>query len=449
MNNRRDLTTGRIETKLLAFAWPIMLMNLLQAVYNLADMIIVGQFVGSTGMSAVSVGGQVTHLVLCVCNGLSNGGSAYIGQLVGAKKNEDARKVVGTLLTFLLVLAVLFTVGVIALLHPLLRGLNVPPESYTETARYLTICMSGTIFVYMYNAVGAALRGIGESLWPMIFVIITTTENVLLDLLFVGVFHWGASGAALATILCQATSMTLVILYTKHRTDLFDFKRSSFRIHRDKLGQLMRVGLPQAIQYVCTNISFLLVSSLINSYGVVASAAAGATNKISTFVTLPGTACMSAIVTMTAQNLPGKQYKRIIRGMLTGMALSFSIAMMFFVICQVAPGSMYALFTPEEAVVAVGSTYLRIYALTFVVEVIMFCLFGVLTGSGHTEVSMLNAIFSAFAVRYVLAHVLSAYTPLGFNGIAVAYSAAPMVGILVALFFIGTGRWKKSAIRVE
>lgn len=448
MKDRRDLTTGNISMKLIRFAIPLVLMQLLQAVYNLVDMIIVGQFVGSAGMSAVNIGGQVTHLVLALSNGLSNGGSAYIGQLYGAKRREEAKAVVSTQVTFLLSLALVITLGVIIFLNPLLRALNTPAESFGETRAYLIICIVGTVFVYMDNSLNAALRGIGESLNPLLYVSITTVENILLDLLFVGVFKWSAAGAALATVISQATAMCFAAVYVKRHTDLFDFKLRSFRIVPERLKELIKIGLPQAIQYVSTNISFLFISSLINSYGVSASAAAGAANKIWTFGTRPGAACMSAMVSVTAQNHPSRSFKRIMKGMFTALAVSLAFAAVFFVLCQAVPEFMYGLFTSDPLVAEVGVGYLRIYAISFFVEVIMFCMFGVLTGSGYTNVTMACSIISAFGIRYVMALVLSQYTSMGFNGIALAYSCAPLLGIAVCIYFLLSGRWKKSRIKI-
>lgn len=448
MNDRRDLTTGSITKKLIAFTLPLIAINLLQAVYNIVDMIIVGQFVGSAGMSAVSIGGQVTHLVLAICNGLSNGGSAYIGQLFGSKRGSEAKSVVGTLLSFLLLVSIIFTVGIIALRMPLLDALNTPAESLAQTRDYLTVCMLGTVFIYVYNALSAALRGIGESLNPMLYVIITTVENIILDLLFVAVFKWGAAGAAAATVISQFTSMCLVISYTKKHTQLFDFKLSSFKIHSKKLKQIIKIGLPQAIQFTATNISFLFISALINSYGVSASAAAGAANKLWTFGTLPGMSCMSALVTMTSQNLPSGNYRRIIKGMFCSIGISVAIAGIFFALCQITPSGMYSLFTSDASVSEAGIDYLRIYSISFFDEVIMFCMFGVLTGAGYTTVTMACSIISAFGVRYALAYVLSKYTVLGFSGIALAYSCAPLVGICAGSIFLISGRWKTSRIKL-
>ncbi len=449
MSDRKDLTSGSVWKKLSLFALPIVAMNLLQAIYSIVDMIIVGQFIGSVGMSAVSIGGQVTVLVLVACSGVVNGCAVYVGNLSGLRRYKDMVAYVGSMLSFLLIVAVGFTVLIIVFCDPLLRALNTPAESFADTKSYLIICMLGTVFVYGYGLLGAALRGTGESVKPLIYVIITTIENIVLDLLFVAVLKMGSAGAAIATIISQATSCVLVAVYVARHTPLFDFKLSSFRIHKDKLSAQLAIGMPQAIQYVCTNISFLFISSLVNSYGIAASAAAGAANKLSSFGTMPGIACMTAIVTLTAQNYPRKNYKRIMEGMVCGLTLSLAVSIIFVLLCQFIPHVMYGLFTSDTSVLDVGIDYLKYFSLSFVFETIMFCMFGVITGSGYTRATMISSIFSAFAVRYLVAWLLSQYTALGFNGIALGYACSPIVGIAVCLFFFITGKWKRSRLELE
>lgn len=446
MNNRNDLTTGSVVKKLVLFALPIVGMNLLQAVYNIVDMIIIGQFADSAGMSAVSIGGQLTALVLTVCSGLSNGCSVFLARLFGAKQEEKMKDYVGTTLSFLTVFALFLTVGVILLRVPILHWMNTPPESFRQTEIYLIICMLGTVFVYSYGVLSAALRGIGESFHPLIYVIITTVENLILDLLFVAVFRWGVAGAAAATVISQATSMFLVILFIKRRTPLFDFKPASFRIYPEKLRQLLAMGLPQCFQYISTNLSFLAISALVNAYGVAASAAAGAASKIGTFGMMVGLSFMSALVTLTGQNHPTKQFGRILRGMACGMVISVGVSGVFCLLCQIDPAGMYALFTGDPTVALAGTDYLRMYSLCFMGEVFMFCMNGVLTGAGYTTVTMISSISMAVGVRYVAALLLSKYTVLGFSGIALAYSISPILGIAIAAYFLISGRWKTPRI---
>lgn len=447
-NDRRDLTTGSVGKKLLQFSMPIMAVMTLQAIYNIVDMIIVGQFSGSSGMAAISNGGQVIHLLLVIINGFSNGGAVVIGQLYGSGKMDDAKKVVGSFVSFCILLALSLSLTVIILRVNILSALQTPEESYAETLSYLTICASGTVFIYVYNAFNSALRGIGESVVPMVIIAITTIENVILDLVFVAVFDFGVAGAAWATVISQATSMVLIIIYICRKTKLFSPKISSLRIYKDKLLTTLRVGLPQAVQFSFTAVSFLMILALVNNYGYIASAAAGAVNKISGFGVIPGQALMSGIITMTAQNLPRGNDKRIIQGWRRAEVIAFAASAVIVLICQIFPARIYSIFTSEAAVAEIGITYLRIYSLCLFIENFMFCIFGVLTGSGHTMVTFACSAFSSIGVRYALAFVLSNYTAMGFNGIALAYSGSPLVGAIIGGLFLISGRWKRSSVRL-
>ncbi len=443
----KDLTTGSVAGKLYRFALPIIFTNLLQAIYNVVDMIIVGRFLGSPGMTAVTVGGQITMIVFVIINAYSNAESVLVGQLVGAGNEKEIPKVVNSTLIFALIIGAILMVGIIGLSNPLLHGMNVPEEAFAGTRSYLIIYIAGTFFVYIYNVLYGLLRGIGESMAPMVFAIISTIVNVVLDILFVGVFPLGAGGAALATILSQALSMILMILFVRRKVTVFRFSRKEFRIVKERLGQLIKVGLPQMCQFVLTNISFVLISALINNYGVEASAAAGASNRIYNFVILIGQAMMAAIITLTAQNLPNKNYKRIRQGLGYGVLLTTMIGVILWIFCQVFPAQLLGAFTTEQAVINIGVPFMRILVFAFLLENIMFCFFGILTGAGYTHITMICALSSAFLVRFAFSYVLSLNTPLGFNGIALAYVLAPCLALSIAGLYTLSGRWKRPRIR--
>lgn len=448
MNSKHDLTTGKVRTRLLAFAFPIFLVNILQALYNMVDLAIVGHYVGPAGMAAVNNGGQVTNMVLMVCLGLANGCTVLTGQLYGSGKAKEIRRLTGSFLSFLILAALILTAASVLFMNPLLALLNTPAESLGETRSYLLICMCGTVFVYAFNALSASLRGIGISFILMIISIITTAENFLLDLLFVGVFDLRSAGAAAATVTSQLTALVLAAVYIRRKTQLFDFSLSSFRIDKSKLKAALRIGFPQSLQFTCTTVSFLCIAALINSYGVDAAAAASVTLKVGNFGLISGTSFMSALMTLTAQNHPGRQYKRILQGMFWGMFFSLLISGTAFILCRVIPGPIYGLFTDSAAVTALGIPFLKWYSICFFDEVIMFCMFGVLTGAGYTRVTMLCSIFSAFGVRYAAALLLSTYTAMGFNGIAFAYVLSPLVGLSISLYFLISGKWKYSKVRI-
>ncbi len=445
----RDLTTGPVAKKLYRFALPIIFTNLLQAIYNVVDMIIVGQFLGSTGMAAVSVGGQITMIVLVVILAYSNAEAVLVGQMSGAGNKQGIVRVTNSMLIFAVIVSLCLSVVIIACSGPLIHGLNVEIRAFAATRHYLMVYMCGTVFVYIYNGLYGMLRGLGESTAPMIFAIISTIVNLGLDVWFVGFTPLGTAGAALATVLSQILSVVMMIVFIRKKITVFSFSRAELRIDKESLGQLLKVGLPQMCQFVLTNISFILIGALINDYGVESAAAAGAANKIYNFGILPGQAIMAAIITMTAQNIPIKNYKRIYRGVGAGMILTLIIGGILMALCQFLPGPLLGLFTKEAEVIVIGIPFMRILVWAFVLENIMFCFFGLLTGAGYTHITMICALTTAFAVRFAFAHILTRFSPLGFDGIALSYVLAPILAIAIAGLFTLSGRWKQPRLKVN
>ncbi len=445
----KNLTEGPVARKLYFFALPIICTNLLQAVYSLVDMIIVGRVLGSVGITSVNVGGQVVLVVFMAINAYANAEAVLVGQLIGADNKKEISKVVNTVLVFSLILATILIVGIIAFSTPLLHLMNVPEEAFESTRTYMIVYMCGTYFVYIYNALYGLLRGLGNSTTPMIFAAVSTGTNILLDYLFVAVMHLGTGGAAFATILSQALGMILMIVYVQRKVSVYHFQLKQLRIARNWLRESLRVGLPQMFQFCLSGISFLMISALINSYGVVAAAAVGAVNKIYTFAVLPGQAMMASILTMTAQNLPGKNYVRIRRGLCFGVLLSGLIGLAVFALCQIFPGQILSVFTSETDVIDMGIYFMHVFIWCVLVENVMFCFNGHLTGAGYTHITMTAALISAFLIRFGFAYLLSRATPLGFIGIAYAYIIAPSFQLAVGFFFSLSGRWKKPRVRLQ
>jgi len=445
----KNLTEGPVARKLYRFALPIICTNLLQAVYNLVDMLIVGRVLGSAGITSVNVGGQIVMVVFSIINAYAIAEAVLVGQLIGAKNEKEISRVVNTMLLFSLLIATGLIICLIGFSGPLLHAMNVPEEAFAGTRTYLIVYMCGTYFVYIYNILYGLLRGIGNSTAPMVFACISTGVNILLDVLFVVVLRLGTGGAAFATILSQALSMILMIWFVQKRVSVYHFLLKELRIAKNWLRESLRVGLPQICQFVLTNVSFLLISALINSYGVNASAAVGAINKIYTFAVLPGQAMMAALVTMTAQNLPGKNYVRIRKGLGFGILLSALIGFGVWTVCQLFPGQLLSAFTSEAGVIETGIPFMRIFIWCVLVENVMFCFNGQLTGAGYTQITMAASLISAFAVRFGFAYLLSQLTPLGFNGIAYAYIIGPAFQLAVGGLFVLSGRWKKPRVRLQ
>lgn len=283
----QDFTFGSIPNKLLAFAMPIFFANVLQACYNLADMAVVGHFVGSAGLSAISSAAMLCFIINSICTGVTMGGSVLVAQFKGANNGEAVRQTVGTLFSVSFISALAVTAAGYLLYGPVLRAMNLPVQALPHAEQYMAVICGGTAFVFGYNAVCSVLRGLGDSNGPLVFVAIASVLNVGLDFLLVGACSMGTAGAALATVLSQGASFGIAVLFFRKRGKVFDFRLRSFRIYKDKCTAILKIGLPSAVQMMVLNLSYLLVTGMLNVYGVTVSAAAGVGLKINSFAVMP------------------------------------------------------------------------------------------------------------------------------------------------------------------
>ena len=251
----KDLSKGNVVKQLILFAVPFLVSNIIQSCYNVADMLIVGNFSGTVSMSGVNIGGQVTFILTNIVVGLCTGGTVLIAQYLGAQKREEMRRAVATLMTTLICAAVIITVISLLLKTQILGWVRTPEESFEEASRYLTVTLTGIIFIFGYNVLSAVMRGMGDSKRPFYFVLIACVTNIFLDLVLVAGLGWGAFGAAVATVFSQALSMILCIIYMVRNGFVFDFRPSSFRIYKHELEMIFKIGTPAAIQNGVTSFS--------------------------------------------------------------------------------------------------------------------------------------------------------------------------------------------------
>ena len=332
-----DMTSGNVTKLLLKFAFPLFVSNALQAVYNIVDMIVVGQYIGGAGMSAVSIGGDVLHLLTFIAMGFSSAGQVLIARDVGSKRLEQVQKTIGTMFTFLLSISVLVSVVCYFIRFDILRWINTPAESYQFTMDYTVTCIAGLFFIYGYNIISAILRGMGDSRRPFLFIAIAALLNIVLDIVFVAGCGMEVFGAALATVISQAGSfiISLVYLYRRKESFGFDFKLKSFRIDPAALKPLVALGVPMAIQSAAINLSKIVLMSWINLFGVVYSALAGVYNKINVMINIVSSSFTTAGSTMVGQNLGAKQYERVSKVMKTvgTCTILVSTIFTFLIVC--------------------------------------------------------------------------------------------------------------------
>ena len=442
----KNLTEGSVVKQLILFALPFMLSNLIQSLYNVADMLIVGRFCGPVGISGVNIGGQVTFLMTNLVIGLSVGGTVVIAQFLGCGDRKAVRECIGTLLTSLIAAAVLMTTVMLLVSDQILKLIQTPAESFAQARSYLDITIMGTVFIFGYNALSAVMRGMGDSRHPLMFVGVACVTNIVLDLLLVGPLGMRAQGAALATIASQALSMILCIVYMKKNDFIFDFKLSSFRFYGSRLKMLLRVGIPTSVQNVITNLSFLFITSLVNTFGVDASAAVGAIGKFNSFAILPAIAMSSSISAMAAQNLGAGRPDRAEKTMRTGMVMAIVMSWTMFALAQLFPEQILRLFADDPKMAELGIPYLRTFSFDYLIVPITFCLNGLNIGAGHTTFSLVNTCMSALFFRIPFAYIFGIALGFGLPGIGLGAPAASLAAMCVALWFNLTGRWKKQVV---
>lgn len=428
---KTNLTDGSIVKTLFLFAIPFLIANILQSLYGAVDLFVVGKYCSSESVAAVSTGTQVTQIITRLVSGLTLGSTILIGKYMGQKNLVRVRQTIGTTLSVFALTAVLLTVGMIAFRDPLLNLLQTPKESFDLTAQYVTICSLGNIFICGYNAISALLRGYGDSTRPMIFVGIACFLNIVLDIVFVKYGHMGVSGTALATVLSQAFSMILSIIYLKKSHFLFDFKPSSFRITGTVAKELAFVGIPISFQEMMVRISFLYLMTVMNKCGVFAASVVGISSKYDVFAMLSATSMANALAAITAQNIGAGKPERARKSLWYGMSFALFVSFLFWIWAQFNPASMIRVFSSDENIIAVGIPFFRSCSYDYILVAIVFCLNGYLNGRQKTVWTMISCSAGALLLRIPMVYFFGKYfsSDLGMLG-----KIAPIVSGIMALY---------------
>ena len=442
----RDLTTGPVASRLLRFAFPLFLSNALQAVYNLVDMIVVGNYIGKAGLSAVSIGGDILHLLTFVAMGFCSAGQVIIARSVGAGRIDDVKKTIGTMFSFLLGASVVIAAFCYCLRVSVLRWLNTPAASAAYTMDYMVTCICGLVFIYGYNIVSAILRGMGDSKRPFVFIAVAAVLNTVLDILFVRFLGLAVFGAALATVIGQGTSFlaALVYLYRNRESFGFDFRPVSFLIDKATLLRLLALGIPMAIQSAAISFSKIILTSWINLFDVTYSALAGIFNKINVMSGVISQSFTTAGSTMAGQNLAAGKTKRVnmllllILGIGTGLAALASLAMWIW------PAAVYSIFTSDAEVLALTGVLTLPVIVNFFGAATRSVSFTLINGSSRPKLNLAVAIIDGVFARIGLAALLGFALKLDCFGFWMGDSLAGFMPFLIGSIFYLTGRWKES-----
>ena len=419
--------------------------NALQVLYSTIDMIIVGEYVGTPGLSAVSQSSQIVNFATMVCLGLSNAGQVLVSQAFGAGKKKEMNDIIGTMFTVLTIFAAILSVIIISINGWIMDVMNMPPESYDMAIDYLIICTGGLIFTAGYNMVSAVLRGMGDSKRPFLFIGIASAINLVLDLLFTGVLGWGVAGAAWATIIGQAGAFIFSIFYLyRHKESFgFDFKRESFRMQKKYVCMIVSLGTPMAIQMGCLNLSMLFVNALINDIGVVESATFGAGVKIDDIINKISQGIQYAAMPIISQNIAAGEQKRAKRTVYWAWIYS-AILTVFFMILYVCFGKqLFMMFSDDPLVHEQCSIFISAILWMFPAFAIVRGSGGFVQGIGNAKLSMLLALLDGVVLRIGLSYLFGIYLGWGFYGFVLGYGLAPYGFAIPSMIYFFSPVWQK------
>lgn len=439
-----NLTEGKILPTLLIFAIPIVLTNIVQQLYSMVDLAVIGQYVGNVGSVAVNTGGEMADLVSPIAMGFATAGQIYIAQLMGSKQDEKAKRTIGTLLTFTFILSFALMAVAVFFCKPILNLLNCPQDALTQSIIYMVITAIGYPFIFGYNSVCGVLRGMGESKKPLIFILVAATVNIFLDLLLVAVFKMEAAGTAIATVASQLGSFLAAFYFLWKRRDRFDFelKLRYFKIEPQILKVLVKLGIPQVFRSMMVRVGMLWVNSTANSYGLVVSATNGVGNKLQKFLEVFISGVDTASASMIGQNLGAKKIERAGKTTLVTASCCVVCAAVSSMICLFVPHVVFGIFTQDSAVIELGSTFLRIFTIHFFASAITGSFQAMVTGSGFVEMGFILGLLDGVICKIGLSLLFINVFQMGYQGLWFGVACSRIINGMICIGYFLSGKWK-------
>lgn len=439
--DKRDLTEGPVWKVILRFAFPLLIGNVLQQAYNLTDSIIVGQFLGKEALAAVSASYFIYYFVISLVIGIGSGTTVVISQLYGAKQYAKVQLAFSSFFIFMLVAGIALSIAGIIFAEPLFRMTRTPEEVIPQAVSYFRIYIGGTFLFVTFNSIISILRGVGESIRPMVFILITTVLNVLLDLLFILVLHWGIEGAARATVLAQGIGMCIALVYVNNTHPLFSIKKKDMLFDSRLFRESLRIGLPTSVQQCAIAIGLVALLGIVNQFGTDTLTAYGAAGKIDTLITQAILTLSGALAAFCGQNIGARRWKRVQQGVRFTMLANIAIGLVTFLTVWLFGNELMLIFTDDTNVIAIGKEYLLIISGFFAIHGALNVLNGALRGAGSTLFPMITSLLCLWIFRIPLAYGFSAW--FGRVGIWWAIGFSITIGLVATLIYYKKGRWRK------
>ncbi|HGH0439789.1 TPA: MATE family efflux transporter [Clostridioides difficile] len=440
----KDLTTGHEGKSIFFFAMPMLIGSLFQQLYNTADSIIVGRFIGKEAMAAVSGANPIMFLLVAALMGVSLGFSILVSQFYGSGDLKKVKATIDTTYILLFIGSILISILGIVFGGPMLKLMNTPESVFAQSKLYLTIIFSGILFSAGYNSVSAILRGLGDSVTPLYFLIIATILNIVLDLTFIVVLRMGVEGVALATIMAQAVSFIISIIYLNKKHEVLKFKIKGIVYDNKIFKDGLRLGLPSGVQQMLFSIGNMVLQFLVNSYGTSAMAAFGAGLRIENFISLPIMNLGSAVSTFVAQNIGAGENERVKKGIRESIKMTLVLAVTVIALILLFRENLIALFNTDKDVIKIGSSYLFIIGPFFLFIGTSFVLSSAMKGAGDSMFALISSIVSLWLGRLPASYMLSKF--FGTDGIWMGIPFGWTLGLIVTVIYYKKGHWKTKAI---
>ncbi len=445
VNDKADFTQGSILQKLIYFMLPVLGALALQAAYGAVDLLVVGRFGSTSGLSAVSTGSQILNLVTFVVTQTAMGITVLIARYLGEKRPHLIGAVIGGATVVFLIISVILFVVMVFFARPISVLMQAPEEAVTLTASYVRICGSGIFFIVAYNLLSAIFRGLGDSKSPLLFVLVACICNIFGDLLLVAGFHMDASGAALATVFAQAVSVVCAIVMLFKKDLPFAFHKSDFRLN-EQCPRFLSIGLPLALQEFLTQVSFLALCAFVNRLGLEASSGYGVACKVVNFAMLIPSSLMQSMASFVSQNIGAGNPKRAKKAMFTGIGVGLVVGCLVFTLVLLKGDLLAGIFTTDPAVIQNGFDYLKGFAPEAIVTAVLFSMVGYFNGNEKTLWVMIQGLIQTLLVRLPLAYYMSNLPDANLTKIGLSAPVSTTVGIVLNVgFYLYLSRKSKGA----
>ena len=429
----RNLTSGSVLKNILYFSLPYLLSYFLQTLYGMADLFIIGQFEGVAGTTAVSIGSQVMHMLTVMIVGLAMGSTVSIAKAIGANDKKEASRSIGNTVTLFMLVAVGLMAILLCLVHPIVSVMSTPAEAVSGTVTYLTICFIGIPFITAYNIISSIFRGLGDSKSPMYFIAVACVTNIVLDYVFIGALHLGPAGAALGTTVSQAVSVVIALAVILKKNTGISVSKKDFRPQHHAMGQILRIGIPVAMQDGLIQIAFIIITIIANRRGLSDAAAVGIVEKIISFLFLVPSSMLSTVSALGAQNIGAGKPERAAQTLKYATMIAVGFGLIVSIVIQFIAEPVVGLFTTDAAVKIAGGQYIRGYIWDCIFAGVHFSFSGYFCACGRSELSFLHNITAIALVRVPGVYLTSKLFPQTLLPMGLATATGSLLSVIICV----------------